>query len=158
MKKTRMRLLSLIALALLVITVSGVLQDAEAEVRVGAAVRTPNVSVRIGNTYCSHYGGYTRVRIPIRRYPVYRIAERDRIIAHRLAWYTGVPARTLIRLRRYGYQWFEIGRWLRLPRPVVRAAMHHRSWNLFLRKGRLHAGYGLGRHKKLRVVTYYDYN
>lgn len=147
--------MSLIALVLLVLALPGIVQDAEAVIRVGVSLHAPNVRVRVGNT---SYGRYRRsrvVRIPVRRHTYYRIAKHDRMIARRLAWYTGVPAKRLIRLRRFGYRWFEIGRWLDLPRPVVRAAMHQRSWNRFLRTGR-HAGYGPRRHKRVHDVTYFD--
>ena len=69
--------------------------------------------------------------MPVRR-RVYRIAQHDLRVARRLAWYSGVPARELIRHRRYGYTWVEIGRWYHMPRRVVRAAMSRRHWNRLL--------------------------
>lgn len=132
MKKMRMSVLSLIALALLV--GPGIVQAAEAGIRFNATLHTPNVRVRVGNTPLGHYRVYKRGYLPIRRLQPYRIGKRDLKIAHRLARYTGVPARELIQLKRQGYSWIEIGRWLSLPRRVVRAAMHQRSWNLFLRE------------------------
>jgi hypothetical protein len=155
MNKKRMSLLSLLALALLVLALPGIVQDAEAVIRVSASLHTPNVRVRVGNTSYSRYRHARVVRVPVRRRMYYRIAKHDWRIAQRLAWYTGVPAKKLIRLRRHGYRWFEIGRWLDLPRPVVQAAMHKRSWKRFLRTG-LVDGHGPRGHKKIRIVTYYD--
>ena len=134
MSKIRISILSLLALALLIgqATVS----DADAKVRVKVTLQTPNARVRISNTSSSYQRIYTNRHLPVRVNIHYRISQRDRAIARRLAGYTGVPTRELIQLRRQGYRWFEIGRWLYLPRPVVRAAMHHRSWNRFLREER----------------------
>ncbi len=139
MRKTRMILLSLIALALLV--GSGFMRNAEAGIRVDATLYTPTVHVSIGNMSSGRHQGYTIGHLPIRRPRHYKVGRRDRAIAHRLARYTGVPARRLTRLRAYGYNWSEIGRWLCLPRQVVRAAMYQRSWNRFLREGRRFARY-----------------
>jgi len=155
MNKKRMSLLSLMALALLVLALPGIARDAEAVITVRASLHTPNVRVGVGNTSYSRYRHARVVRIPVRRRTYYRIAKHDLRIAQRLAWYTGVPAKKLIRLRRNGYRWFEIGRWLDLPRPVVQAAMHKKSWNRFLRTG-LVDGHSPRRNKKIRIVTYYD--
>jgi hypothetical protein len=130
MKRMRMNLLSLVALALLVAPV--IVQAAEAGIRFDATVNTTHVRVRLGSTPSIHYRIYRRGHLPIRRLRPYRIVMPDRRIAQRFARYTGVPARELIQLRRRGYTWFEIGRWLGLPRRVVVAAMHRRSWNRFL--------------------------
>ena len=139
MRRMRRNLMSIMAMALLI--GPGLVQDADAQIRFKAALHTPNVHIRVGNGY---YGPYRRGRIrhlPIRRRRVYRINERDRNIARRLAWYSGVQMRELIRLRSYGYNWFEIGRWIDLPRPVVNAAMNQRSWKRFLiKKGLLAQG------------------
>jgi hypothetical protein len=48
-------------------------------------------------------------------------------------------------LRNTGYSWFEIGHWLRLPQPVVRAAMGTGSWNRFIRGERRLAGQRVAR-------------
>jgi hypothetical protein len=135
MKRLRISLLSIAALAVLV--VPGMMRDANAGVRVKATVHTPNVTVRIGNTPSSHYRSFVRKPLPTRR--VYRhviITQQDRKIARRLARYTGVPARELIFLKSRGFTWVTIGRWLELPRGTVRAAMNQRSWNQFLRHER----------------------
>ena len=151
MKKTRMRLLALAALTIVVGV--GIAQDARAEIRISAVVHTPNVSVRVGNNPSGYYYIHPDRRLPARRYMRYEITRRDRMIARRLTWYTGVSFGKLLRLRRHGYRWFEIGRWLHVPRTVVRAAMHQRSWNRFLHEERRYARrYGRRKHR----VTYYN--
>ena len=133
MKRLRTSLLAVAALALLV--TMALVRDAEAEVRFSAALRTPTVSVRIGNAHRGPYGHVRIGRLPVRPRRHYRIVKHDRRVARRLARYTGVHFRELIRLRAYGYTWFEIGRWLRLPRRVVRAAFNKHSWKRFTRGG-----------------------
>ena len=64
------------------------------------------------------------------------MTKRDKKIARRLSRYTGVPKRELIHLCKQGYTWREIGRWLGVPRRVVRAARTHASWKHFLNQGR----------------------
>ena len=105
--------------------------EAAAEVRFNAVVHTPAISVRIG-TNPAGYPIMRQVRpLPARRF-ARRLARTDMQIAGRLSWYTRVPAGELLRYRRYGYGWYEIGSWLYIPRGVVRAAMHQGSWNRFL--------------------------
>lgn len=151
MKKT---LISLLTIAALTFAVGiGIATDARAEIRIAAVVHTPNVSVHAGYNPSGYYHIRPIRRIQARRYMYYEITRRDRMIARRMAWYTGVQRGELIRLRRHGYSWFEIGRWLHMPRAVVRAAMHQKSWNRFLREERRHARmYG----KRKQHVTYYD--
>jgi len=152
MKRMRMSLLALAALALL--AGPALVRDAEAEVRFNATLHTPNMSVRIGNMPSGRYVSYRAGHLPIRRNRHYKIIKRDRQIARRLARYTGVPSAELIRLRAYGYNWLEIGRWLRLPNRVVRAAFNQRSWNRFTHGGRWLAGHGNDRHEHRRVIVY----
>jgi len=153
MKKT---LKSLTIIAALTFAVGiGIATDARAEIRVAATVHTHNVSVRAGyNSPSGYYDIRADRRLPSRRYMGYELGRRDRMIARRMTWYTGVRMGELMRLRRHGYNWFEIGRWLHMPRQVVRAAMHQKSWNRFLRaEERRHAK----RHGRRRDrVTYYD--
>jgi len=152
MKKT---LVSLTTIAALTLAVGiGIATDARAEIRVAATVHTRNVSVRAGyNDPSSYYRIDQDRRIPARRYMRYEIPRRDRMIARRMTWYTGVRFGELLRLRRHGYNWFEIGRWLHMPRPVVRAAMHRKSWDRFLREEwRQARRHGKRKHR----VTYYD--
>ncbi|MBN1164497.1 MAG: hypothetical protein JXB45_07955 [Candidatus Krumholzibacteriota bacterium] len=146
MKRTLISLISFIILALLV--VSGIAREAEAETRISATLRVPNLSVRIGNTSLERYQFRARAQLPARRYREVRIIKQDRDIALRLARYAGVPYRTLIQIRRRGYSWFEIGSYLRLPRTVVSAAMHQQTWKHFLLEERRIAerrGLGAGR-------------
>jgi hypothetical protein len=152
MKRMRVSFLSLLVVALIV--GSGIVKDAEAEVRFDVTMRTPNVRVRIGNTHPGYFRTVRVRRLPIHGRRFYRISKKDRRVAHRLAMYTGVSERELLRLRRYGYQWFEIGRWLHLSRPVVRAAMHRGTWKRFLREERMLARHGYAPYEG-RVVVYY---
>ena len=153
MKRMRVSFLSLMVVALIV--GSGIVQDAEAEVRFNVTMRTPNVRVRIGNTPSVHYRTVRIGRLPIHGRRLYRISKQDPRIARRLAQYTGVPARELLQLRRYGYHWPEIGHWLRLPRPAIHAAMRRGTWKRFLREERLFARRGVTSYRS-RVVVYYD--
>jgi hypothetical protein len=148
----RLNLLAVSTLAL--IAGCGIVSNASAVVRVEATVRTPNVRVRVSNKP-AHYPIRVRKPLPMRGYGHHRMLAQDRMIARRLARYTGVPARELIHMKRLGYNWFEIGRWLYLPRPVVRAAMHERSWRRFLRMERRLAFSGT-RTYAWRHVTYLD--
>ena len=107
MRRMKKSVMAVAALALLA-TLAAV-QDAEAEILISAAIRTPGLSVRIGNAPAGPYGSIRVGHLPVRRNMHYRVLERDRLIAGRLAWYTGVSVRELIRLRAYGYNWFEIG-------------------------------------------------
>jgi hypothetical protein len=134
MSKIRMSILSLITLALL--TGQATVTDADAKVRVKVTLQTPDARVRISNTSSSHQRIYKTRHLPVRVNIHYRINQQDREIARRLGRYADVPPRELMQLRRQGYRWPEIGRWLYLPRPVVRAAMHQQSWNRFLREER----------------------
>ncbi len=117
--------------------------DVAAEVHFNATVHTPGVSIHVGNAPA----GY-RVARHIRPLPargrIDRIAGHDNQVAHRLAWYTGMPAGELLKYRRYGYDWFEIGQWLSVPGRVVRAAMRERDWNHFLREHGYREGFNGG--------------
>ena len=152
MNRMRMSLLAFAALALLV--GPGLVRDAEAEVRFNATLHKPNMSIRIGNIPSGRYGSNRAGYLPIRGNRHCNIVKRDRQIAGRLARYTGVPTRELIRLRASGYDWLEIGRWLRLPNRVVRAAFSKRSWSLFVQEGRRFAGHGTDRPERRRVIVY----
>jgi hypothetical protein len=154
MNRKMKSVMAIAALALLATLV--VAQDAMAEIRINAALHTPGLSVRIGNAPTGPYGSIRVRHLPIRRNMHRRIVKRDRLIAGRLAWYTGVPERELIRLRAYGYNWFEIGAYFRLPKVVIRAAFNQRKWSRFTRDGRCLAGHGAGRYGKKKVIVY-DY-
>jgi hypothetical protein len=155
MKKERMR--RTILAAMIFTAVAAIAMQAEAGIRVSASVNTPGARIHACNDpSCYHHIDLER-RMPARRYDYYEyeVTRRDRKIARRLAWYTGVRKNRLLRMRRRGYHWFEIGRALRVPRPVVRAAFNQRSWNRFLHHEYRHAG----RRKRCRHgdrVTYYE--
>ncbi len=144
MRTMRLSLLSLLALVLL--AGSGIGSDADAGVRIDATYRSPNVRVRVSNKP-SYYPVRTKRHRPIYVDAHHRISRQDRMMARRLGRYTSVPARELIQLRRLGYRWFEIGHWLYLPRPVVRAARHERSWRRFLHRERKLARFGSRTHE-----------
>lgn len=125
--------------------------EAVASVRVKATLDTPNLRITIGNTPTVYHNGYGRKPLPVRRTRNVSLYRQDWNVAARLGRYTGVPAKRLIRFRRMGYSWMEIGRWLELPRPVVRAAMHEASWHRLIAMERQMAARNNGmRHKKGR--------
>jgi len=130
--KTQLKYLSL-ATAILVISFGGV-QTAEAKLKVRAKVRTPRVSVRV-NTAPAVHGRVVvrRAPLPTRCHEHYEITKKDRKISKRLARYSDVKKRELLNLRRQGYRWSEIGRWLDLPRGAVKAARDKDSWKRYLR-------------------------
>jgi hypothetical protein len=151
MKRELMRLTTLAA-----VTVAALIffaAQADAEIRVVASVNAPGVRVHASNVPSCYHSTEYYGRREACRHMRYEITRRDLRIARRLAYFSGVPARRLTRLRRRGFQWFEIGRMIYVPRYVVRAAMHQRSWNRFLREERRHARrYGRRKHR----VTWYD--
>lgn len=129
-------------MAPIILTGSGLATDARAGVRVHATLRTPGVEVRVGHPPYYRQYKYRARRLPARPLHYYTVDRHDWRVAGRLATITGVSTRDLIQLRRYGYTWREIGRILRLPRGVTRAAMDHRSWKRFLREERMIGRYG----------------
>ena len=136
MKRVRMSMLGLIAFFAVIAT----FQTARADVRVKATLTTPTVRVHVGNTsegfYRGEVVGRRHDRFNDRFHNHYRLDRRDRNVSVRLARYTGVPSYDLIDMRRHGYRWVEIGRWLDLPRPAIRAAFNQRTWQRFLRDQR----------------------
>ncbi len=130
--------LSLLTLSVLALLLVGA-NEAAAKVRVKATVRTPYGSVRIDNSHGP------RIVTPRRQVEV-RITRQDKKIAKRLARYTGVSKREILRLKRQGYRWGEIARWLDVSRQVVHAAKHQQSWQRFLKAERRHQRCGTGYH------------
>jgi len=133
---TNWNLLTLSMLALLLLGAG----DASARVRVRATVHTPYGAVRIDNSQRGRY-------YAPRRHLDYTVTRYDRKIAKRLARYTGVSKGEILRLRRQGYRWSEIGRRLDVSRRVVRAAKHQGSWQRFLRDERRYARHGRSHHR-----------
>jgi len=144
MKRIQASLMSLVALALL----GSVAADtASAGVRTRATLQTPTLRVRLGNTRVV-YTPYCEIEpATIRIHKRGRLTARDRTIANRLSWYAGVPQRRVMKLRRQGYTWFGVGRFLHVRPRVVRAAMHQRSWSRFLQHER-HFANGPGPHRR----------
>ena len=151
MKKERMRQMTIAAVTFAAVAV--IAMQASAEIRIVASVNTPVANVHVCNIpSCDYRIDYNR-RVPARRHMYYEITKRDKRIARRLAYFSGVPARKLVNLRRRGFRWFEIGNMIHVPRPVVRAAFNQKSWDRFLRQERRHARmHG----KRKQRVTYYD--
>lgn len=137
MKTMRMNMLLVVILILsmiLIVSVGGVAK-AKADVRVQATLRTPAVRVSVDSSprYHTERRVVRRTPVTMQRREIVRLTKQDRRIAKRLAWYTDVPKRELISLRKRGYEWMEIGMWLELPRSVVHAAYDQHSWKRFLR-------------------------
>ena len=136
MKTMRTKLL--IPLVLILLAGALLVPKAKAEVRVDAIWRTPGFSVQIDAGPRGQLGiGLRRAPLPVRPHlPQIRLLAQDRQIAARLSRYTGVPRDELLRYRGFGYTWPEIGRWLDLPRPAIRAAMERDSWQRYLDRRR----------------------
>ena len=83
-------------------------------------------------------GGYGKA-LPGRYQEQYRVTQKDRKIAGRLGRYTGVSKRELVQLKKQGYSWNEIGRWLGISPKVVRAAKSNHKWERFI--NRRHRGH-----------------
>ncbi len=142
-KRTNQKIRQLMSLLVVTLLLAGAGQ-AQATVRVRATVRTPYGAVHVDNRPSQRYWRVRAPRVPVQRYHEVRLTRHDRKIAKRLAWYTGVPKREILTMKRQGYYWSEIGRWLDVPRQVVRAAKHKRSWRRFLHDERYYE------------VSYYD--
>lgn len=128
----RYRFSGILALALLIATFSA--DRADAGLRVRADVRVPGGVIRL-QTAGQPVRVIQRLPAPTGRRIVVRTEDsrHDRQVARRLARHTGVDRGELLRLRRLGYDWVEIGLWLELPRQAVRAAQHDDSWERYLR-------------------------
>lgn len=129
MKTLKMTLISLPVLTLLLAV--GIVDEAQARIRVKGTLRTPHGVVQVDNGAYRHDRGY-RQAFPVRYQERIRVSKKDRKIARRLGRYTGVPKRELIQMRKQGYSWKEIGNWLGVPRKAVRAAKNNSSWRRFL--------------------------
>ncbi len=152
MRTLRMNVLGLMTLVL-ILAVSDT-PNASAGIRVKASVRTPHVGVHIDTGPAGQYRHHRHGPLPVRRDGFHRAERRDRKIARRLAWYTGTSSRELVGLKRQGYCWTEIGRWLEVPRPVIRAAMNTRSWDRFLRQQSRLARCGTRPDPHRRIISY----
>ena len=110
--KHRLRQVSLVALlmAALVAVDGGQMGKAQAGIRVNARLDTPHVTV-----HYKHGPRQGRVNRPF----IYRISQRDRIIARRLAYETGYRRIVLLDLRSRGLNWKQIGRRLDMRNETV---------------------------------------
>jgi len=130
--RTNRKRVGLTGLPVLVLLLTlGAVDQAQARIRVQATVRTPYGNIQIDNGAYHPTRGY-RQALPVRHFDNYRETQRDRMIAGRLARFTGAPQRELMQLRKQGYNWNEIGRWLDVPNGVVRAAQSGKSWKRFM--------------------------
>lgn len=101
--------------------------QAKAGIRVNARVRVPGGVIQVDH----HRHGRP---LPRRCLVPREITRHDRKVAGRLARYTGEKKRDILRLRRVGFRWQEIGRWLGISRRTVQAAQHGDTWRLHLRR------------------------
>jgi len=115
-----------------------VASQARAEIRVNARVRVPGGVIQIDNGVHRHHVGRPTV--------IRELNRQDRKIARRLARYTGVAKRDILRLRRVGYRWNEIGRWLELSRRTMQAAKHADTWARFMKRQKRLSRYRLPAH------------
>ena len=126
--------LAALALAAIVAVDGGQMGKAEAGVRINARLKTPHVSVHFRNAPRT-----ARVHRPF----VYRITQRDRAIARRLAYQTGHRRMVFLDLRARGFTWRQIGRRLAIPPRLVRIAVHSSDHHV-VRRGRGHNRCGNG--------------
>ncbi len=135
-KQTNIIIWSVLSLTAIALFLFGAVNEAEAGVRVKAKVRTPYGVVRVDTGHSERLRTVRRAPLPVRRHVEYRVSKRDRKIAQRLSSYTGIPKRRLLKLKSQGYRWTEIGRWYELPRQMVRAAKHKKSWRKYVNASR----------------------
>lgn len=133
MNATNRNLIGLMALALIIAMTP--IQQASAKVRVRAAFNTPHLSVQVNTARPAIRYGERRIQ-PSHRPAVIHVSKQDKRMAKRLARYTGYSKRELLDMRRAGYSWKRIGRYLDLSPRVVKAARNARSWDRFLYSGR----------------------
>jgi len=144
-RRSSLSALGILAL-LLPLTLSA--QQASAELRVRAEIRTPNVRVRLGNDR-----GRMLHRKPLHRRPILRskiyssctmqLTGQDRHIAKRMAYVAGTRKGRLLKLRRSGFSWREIGWDLGLSRREMHWAINGKTMHGFARKigpKRIHRG------------------
>lgn len=123
------------------IVLTGALLAAPAPAHAGsvkATVRWSGGSVRIGDGGARVRIGRAPQRYQGRYQKAHHITRKDMAMARRLSWYAGVPKGDMLEWRRNGHGWVSIGRWLGVPRSVLRASGDADRWRRFLRN----AGYG----------------
>lgn len=114
--KHLLRQVSLVALvmAALVAVDGGQMGKAQAGVRVKAQLKTPHVTVHF-----NHGSRPGRMHRPL----VYRVTQRDRMIARRLAHETGYRQNILLDLRVRGLSWKQVGQRLNMPRRTIKVVV-----------------------------------
>jgi hypothetical protein len=130
MKTMRTSILGLTATALILVALAP--RPADAGIRVSATLRTPNIGIHLSTGQPDRCPGCVRVPLPVRRHAGLRLAKHDRQVAARLADFTGVRKQELLRLRRHGYSWLQIGLHLGLSRQAVNASFSARTWQRYL--------------------------
>ncbi len=122
MKTLKLNQRTALSLSALMILISASLAAAPAQagIKFGVRVDTPVVKAR----YHSGHGSRIHVRVPSYDYRV-QITKFDRKVARKLARRTDYNKRELLRLKRAGYNWREIGRMLHLPRKMVRRVIRN---------------------------------
>ncbi|MEZ4387114.1 MAG: hypothetical protein R3D98_05975 [Candidatus Krumholzibacteriia bacterium] len=104
-----------------------ILAATRAEAGLQVRVRVPGGVIAIRTP-----GRPVRVLRPLPALPAARgqvcMTRQDRQVARRLAQVSDVEMSELLRLRRLGYAWLEIGLWLELPRRTVVAALDADTW------------------------------
>lgn len=126
------RLIGPVLAALMLLTVLGLMlpSRADAQIRLGVRLSIPHVDVVIRTGTDGH--AVRTCQVPVRRVTV--LDRGDRLTALRLARETRYGQDVFLDLRRAGYDWYEIGRILDLPRRMIVAAVYagddgHRDWN-----------------------------
>jgi hypothetical protein len=112
-------------------------ETASAELRVRAEIRTPNVRVRLGNDHNHRHGRMLHRKLALREKMhvacTQQLSSRDRKIARRMAALTHSGQGRLLKLRRSGFSWREIGYDLGLNKRQIRWAVNGKRYNRFAR-------------------------
>lgn len=116
-------------------------QMSQADLKVRARVRTPNVVIDVGNTGYHHgprarpHHRYRRWNRPVRPHVTryYVVTHHDRKVAKRLSYMTGWEKRVILRMKKEGYGWHAIANHLDFPNYYVSIAHDHRSFKRWKR-------------------------
>ncbi len=135
MQTKRYGFTGILALVLLLGTLAAERADAGLQVR--ARVRIPGGVIQV-QTPGQPVRMIHRVTTPAprHRHVHAQVTRHDRQVAGRLARFTGVEKSELLRLRRLGYGWTEIGLWLELPRRAMVAVQDADTWSRYQRSSR----------------------
>ncbi len=118
MKTLKMTFLGLCTLAFFIIPIDAL--AGWSNVRLRVVIQIPQIGVNVYSsgwrgTHSSSYGSYRR--------EIHRVTKWDRRVAGKLSRYTGISRHSLLEYRSRGYTWVEIGRWLDVPRKLLRKAL-----------------------------------